>query len=255
MNRNAANALLARVYLFMQDYEKAKYLAIEVVNNVPLMTIDEGYPDAIFRLRFPNNTEALFQLSPSIAAYLNYYLRSDPVRLVATSDLSNILKADTNDIRSSWVSSTPNGWMVAKFPINSAPEANPSITIPEIAYYPVMLRSSEMVLIVAEAAAKTNDENTARSYLNTLRKRANPTVSDIIATGQELIDSIYKERRKELAFEGLRLFDLLRWKKGIDRIDVLPGSNAHLPYPSDKAITPIPVDEIRLAGISQNPSY
>ncbi|WP_315816497.1 RagB/SusD family nutrient uptake outer membrane protein [Paraflavitalea speifideaquila] len=76
---------------------------------------------------------------------------------------------------------------------------------PSIDYYPPIIRSSEMYLTAAEASAKINDDNTAKFYLNAIRKRADPTIADITATGNALIDSIYKERRKELCFEGFRM--------------------------------------------------
>jgi hypothetical protein len=70
-----------------------------------------------------------------------------------------------------------------------------------------------------------------------------------------LLDLIYKERRKELAFESLRMYDLQRWKKGVNRIDVMAGSPANLPYPSNKAIAPIPLSDVKLAGLTQNQDY
>jgi starch-binding outer membrane protein, SusD/RagB family len=255
MNQAAAKALLARTYLFKADYVNAKVFALEVAEKVPLMTQASGYPDNIFKFNSPTNTEVLFQLSPSQVGYLNYYFRTNPAVFVSTTDMASILKEDPNDIRNNWVADSSYGWQVNKFPVNSAPEAVPAVPIPEISYYPAILRSSEMFLTVAEAAAKTNDENMAKEYLNAIRKRANPLLGDVTATGDALLDSINKERRKELAFENLRLFDLLRWKKGVNRIDALPGAPLSLPYPSQKAIAPIPEREVRISGMPQNPSY
>lgn len=68
-----------------------------------------------------------------------------------------------------------------------------------------------------------------------------------IATGDEW--------RKEFCFEGFRMWDLQRWKLGVNRTDVFSGSPAVLPYPSDKAIAPIPRQDVNLGGIPQNPSY
>lgn len=256
MNRNAAKALLARVYLFKEDYTNAKTLALEITNQVPLMTIATGYPIDIYKLKHPSETESLFQLSPNSASnFLGRYVRRNPIAYIATNDIASILTESANDIRISWINNTAVGWTVTKFPKGVAPEANPPVSPQENGYYPALLRSSEMFLVVAEAAAKTNDETMAKSYINAVRKRADPFSADITATGQALVDSIYKERRKELAFEGIRMFDLLRLGKGVNRTDIVPGSQGALPYPSNRAISPIPFQEIRLSGLPQNAGY
>jgi hypothetical protein len=172
--------------------------------------------------------------------------------------VAKILTEYPGDIRSSWLKDSVVAGnklpLVRKFPTVAASEIT-SVTNPDLSYYTSILRSSEMALTLAESAAKTGDENTARTYLNAIRKRANPSITDVNANGAALIDSIYKERRKELAFEGLRMFDLQRWKLGVNRTEVLPGSPNKLSYPNDKAIAPIPIDETRSSGISQNNGY
>lgn len=256
MNRNAAKALLARTYLFKGDYSSAKSLALEVVQQVPLMSIAEGYPNDIYKLKEPSKTESLFQLSPSSASnFLGRYVRRNPILYVATDDIAQLINENSNDIRKFWITSTATGWRITKFPTNAAPEANPVVSSPENAYYPVIIRSSEMILTVAEAAAKTNDEGTANEFINAIRKRSDPLISDLNATGQALLDSIYKERRKELAFEGLRLFDLMRVGKPVNRMDAVQGAPNTLSYPNNKAISPIPYQEVRLTGLPQNDGY
>ena len=113
-----------------------------------------------------------------------------------------------------------------------------------------------MYLTAAEAYAKVNREDSAKYFLDAIRMRANSSASPTTATGNALLDIIYTERRKELAFEGLRMFDLLRWKKGVARsADVTNGAPLSLPYPSNKAIAPIPPGDIKIGGLQQNPGY
>ena len=63
------------------------------------------------------------------------------------------------------------------------------------------------------------DENAVISLINEVRQRADvkmPKVEDVEGTGltkDALLDIIKHERRVELAFEGLRLFDVYRWKE------------------------------------------
>jgi starch-binding outer membrane protein, SusD/RagB family len=258
MNRVAAKALLARVYLYKEDFTNAKKLAEEVVAQAPLMTIAAGYPNDMFKFKAPATTETLFQLVPNSSNAFNRWVRRSPIKFCATKDIADMLLENPNDIRKSWVKDTTisgNKYqLVKKYPTAVTPDI-PTLTAPDLAYYKPELRSSEMVLTAAEAAAKAGDEPKARTYLDAIRKRANPAIADVTATGAALLDSIYKERRKELSWEGLRIYDLQRWKTGVNRIDVLAGTSGKLPYADKKAIAPIPMDEIRLAGISQNDGY
>lgn len=251
--RASVKAILSRVYLFKENYAKAMQYAKEVADDHPLMKIAEGYPRAIFEYHAGDaNSENLFQLSPQ-GSLLNFYLTTSK-SWSATNDIADILLENVNDVRSSWVTGTANSWTVNKFPANAAPGVMP---VPNAAssYYHAMIRSSELFLTMAECAAKTGDIKTAQDYLNAIRQRANPAAAAITPAGPALIDSIYKERRKELCFEGLRMFDLQRWKLGVHRMDVLPGSPKILSYPNDKAIAPIPPNDVKLAGLAQNPGY
>lgn len=260
-NQESAKAILSRIFLFKEDFAKAEQLAKSVIKNHPLMQIAEGYPARLFMFDAQkSNSETIFQLSPqggpSLGAttFLGVYLKKY-VNWYATSDIANILREDTVDIRSKWVQVQGDAYMVTKFPENAAPEVAPALSQPTASYYEPIIRSSELYLTIAECAAKSGNFNTAQEFLNSVRLRANPNIPNITPVGSALIDSIYKERRKELAFEGLRMFDLQRWKQGVHRIDALPGSPKDLPYPSAKSIAPIPPNDVKLAGISQNPAY
>lgn len=260
MNRNAAIALLSRVYLFKGDYINAKELAIDIASRVPLLGIAGGYPDAVFKYRRPAETETLFQLSPQggaelYAGFLGTLVNGVPWGFRATNDVADLLNEYPDDIRSKWVNGAPGEWNIAKFPQDAAPEITPGVADPAGAYYSAEIRSSEMFLIAAEASVKLGDEEEARQYINAIRKRSNPTGTTLRATGNALIDSIYKERRKELAFEGLRMYDLQRWKKDVVRKDFVFSYARELVYPSAKAIAPIPLQDVNLAGITQNEGY
>lgn len=107
-------------------------------------------------------------------------------------------------------------------------------------WQPYWIRYSEVLLIYAEALYKTNGNiatGEALQYLNEVRKRAfvttskkdDPAVFRQFAEGLKPIDeatfdanyavkpsddfykAIKRERRLELALEGLRLYDLIRW--------------------------------------------
>jgi hypothetical protein len=255
MNGVAAKALLSRVYLYKGDYLNAKRMGMEVISQAPLMSIGAGYPTDMFKNKSAAQTEVLFQLTPSY----NDYSVSQPIGVVfeidyyrITNDLANVLREDLNDIRSSWIADVSGQWLIKKIPFGVAGGIGIS---PSADYYVPVLRSSEVFLTVAEACAKVNDEVNAKLYLNAVRKRADPTISDITATGQALLDLIYNERRKELCFEGFRMWDLQRLKQGVHREDVLSGYQTILPYPSDRSIAPIPLQDVKIMGLQQNYGY
>lgn len=260
MNHYAAKALLARVYLFKEDWEQAKKLATEVTIAVPLLT-SASYPSKLFT---PEETEALFQLAPSSTQVIqgsydtdfqSAYFSSAATFFIATKDIAMLFKQDPGDSRNAWISSSIDGIdSIRKFPSNVIPGFGIDTYSQARSYYPSLLRSSEMFLTVSEAAANIGDENTARIYLDLIRKRANPGASTTTATGAELLKIIHIERRKELAFEGLRMWDLQRWKQDVKRIDAAIGAPLVLAYPNDKAVAPIPLIDVN-SNISQNPSY
>lgn len=257
MNRLAAQGLLSKVHLFKGDNEAAKNLAREVLIKRPVMSIADGYPSKLFTLQ---ETEALFQLTPantSAGQTVNvvlagfHYFNS---RFLVRKDIADLLFLNTADVRKNWISPVTGGeFKIIKFPTNVVP----GFSVPAISYFQTLLRSSEVCLNAAEAYAKIggNYEDSARFYLDAIRKRANPSALSSTATGTALLDSIYVERRKELAFEGQRLFDLLRWKKTITRQDEADPNYKTLPYPSNKAIAPIPLQDVTIAGLKQNEGY
>ena len=88
-----------------------------------------------------------------------------------------------------------------------------------------MMRGSEMLLIMAEAAAHETSLGNAQTLLNTLqnaRQVKNPTK----ASGEALLEAIYVERRKELLGEGVTgSYDLLRLQKPLVRKEACAANN------------------------------
>ncbi|WP_088341678.1 RagB/SusD family nutrient uptake outer membrane protein [Robiginitalea sediminis] len=110
------------------------------------------------------------------------------------------------------------------------------------------IRYAEVLLLAAEALNRGGiDDARALGYLNQVRNRAG--LSDLSATGSDLTEAIYRERRVELMGEGHRFFDLVRTGRAAANI---PG------FQSGKhELFPIPSIEIELAGNrwEQNPGY
>ncbi|GHT18637.1 membrane protein [Bacteroidia bacterium] len=127
-----------------------------------------------------------------------------------------------------------------------------------------VLRLSELYLIAAEAAARSNNNDDAMKYLEPIVTRgdATQTVEGTTVT----LDRVLEERRKELVGEGHRFFDAIRNGKHITRTQGLPFPHLALILPEAwdfdwtyyKVVLPIPISEINanknIAG-QQNPGY
>lgn len=79
-----------------------------------------------------------------------------------------------------------------------------------------ILRFGEVILTAAEAAVMAGNNDKALKYINMIRSRAricggpaNTVPADL--TGTVTLDQVKHERRCELALEGKRFYDLVRW--------------------------------------------
>lgn len=118
-----------------------------------------------------------------------------------------------------------------------------------------LMRYADVVLMNAEAALESGNIPEALAKLEMVRKRArgnNPAILPQITTTDpaELRKAIRHERRIELAMEGERYFDLIRW-----------GEAATILGPAwvspKNELFPIPQSEIDLSGgtLTQNPYW
>lgn len=115
-----------------------------------------------------------------------------------------------------------------------------------------LFRYAEVLLLAAEAYNKENRDMEARAELNKVRNRAG--LADIAAStsGNDLFEAIVNEKFLELAHEGQRFWDLVRWGKASTEL-----SSAG--YTSKNDLFPIPITEIEknplLTNADQNPGY
>jgi hypothetical protein len=93
------------------------------------------------------------------------------------------------------------------------------------------LRYADVILIAAEAEIETGQNissgETPADLINMIRKRARngaATGVPVDFTGTATLQDVVKERRLELAMEGQRFFDLVRWKMQ-DRLTGIPLMN------------------------------
>lgn len=109
------------------------------------------------------------------------------------------------------------------------------------------LRYADVLLMAAEALHKSGNDSKARQYLNEVRTRSG--LGNVSTSGAALFTDIVKERQLELAFEGVRYTDLVRW--GLAATEL-----ASLGYQQNKHnLLPIPDFDVKTAAVSQNPNY
>lgn len=146
----------------------------------------------------------------------------------------------------------------------------------------IVMRYAEILLSYAEAKIEAGQTDASvYNAINKIRNRAGmPDVDQgIYNTQEKLRELIRRERRVELAMEGLRFYDIQRWKIGVEvlnssvmsaplgsvdtstgELTITPGSNKEITqrhYSDPKnLLLPIPQKEIDLNdNLNQNPGY
>ena len=119
------------------------------------------------------------------------------------------------------------------------------------------IRYADVLLMYAEACLIAGDAGTAKTYINRVRSRVGLTG---VPTADET--ALRHERRCELAMEGHRWFDLVRWggtKAHMDAYAATESAEARSHMGTFREgvheIFPIPVEEIELNPMEQNFGY
>lgn len=106
--------------------------------------------------------------------------------------------------------------------------------------------------VAVEVLRVSQDEGGAVSTQTlTLNITAQPLLPDVTVTGQALLDAIWHERRVELAMEQHRWFDIVRQGRAAE-VMAAAGKNF---IEGTHELYPIPLQEITLTGLTQNPGY
>lgn len=253
----SAIALLARVYLHLQDWDKAETLSGQVIessNNYTLLNnLDEVF--------LTNSQEAIWQISPIGRGILStitneariFIITSPPPNSQTPVSLSEdfISTYQTEDARlSHWV-----GEFNAEDRTYYYPFKYKSRSSEEIMEYSMVMRLAEQYLIRAEARTRQGKLTSAIDDLDKIRERANLDLIANIAPeiGQgPLLDSIIIERRRELFGEwGHRWLDLKRTGEATEVLSAKKTS-----WQETDILYPIPEEEINTnPNLTQNNGY
>ena len=247
-NLYTAEALLAKVYLYRQDWDNAALLAGNVINSGIYGLVTN--PNNVF---LHGSNEAIWQLPATGASYqtvegysFNLGYSSLP-GYVMTGFLLNAF--ETGDLRKTdWVGTSVNLGTTYYYPRKYK---NKAATATPVEDY-MVLRLGELYLILAEALAHKNQLGDAVTSLNTVRSRAGLPGSTA-ATQADVLNAILHERQTELFCEwGNRWYDLKRTGYADSVL------NAEKPgiWQSYAQLYPIPKSEIQTNSfLIQNAGY
>ena len=241
--KQAAWALLARVYLQLEDYGTAAEYATNCINKggnlLDYSNLSIGpYPFPIYGT---DNAEVIFAMTAYDAlAYTGEYLAIpiDIYRSYEDADLRKTLFFEQDNksnvrYRGSYYGS--------------------SLLFTGLAL-------DEVYLTRAESNVRLGNLTEALADLNLLlrnRYRKDAFVNLTIQNGDELLDRILKERKKQLLLRGIRWEDLRRLNKNPKTATMLKrniaGSEVELQPNSLRYVWPFPEEAISVGGYPQNP--
>lgn len=243
-SKEASMALLARVYLFMGNYDKAYEYANSTLSLygklIDYNTINLTAASPFLR----TNEEVLFssQMNNDFPATA---MSSANTGITVSKELLTLFH--DNDLRKSiFFTTRSNGTTYFKRGYNQA------------LYGFNGLSTDELYLIKAECLARSNNVKEAMATLNLLltnRYKKNGFEPIEANTMEDALISVINERRKQLIWRGLRWFDIKRLNKegwDIQLSRKINNENYNLPPNDPRYVFPIPNDEINRSGIKQN---
>lgn len=255
---SAAAALLSRVALYNEDYER---VISEATNSLDIsegkfMTNSnyvsgwrsEKLPESIFEIRFlvgdvSDPTNSSLRVALTSRKTLGSTTFDSRGNVVVAPELESLY--DSDDVRAdlfiTGLGRNSDRTEITKFLSRTGTNTD---NVP-------VIRVSELFLNRAEAYYHDKQEDLARQDLNKIRERAGLEAVQDDLSGQDLLEEILLQRRLELAFEGHRFFDLKRQGKDIIK------EIGNVRFDEYKILAPILFSDIeyRNSNLKQNFGY
>ncbi len=263
--KTTANALCARVYLYMQDWDKAIEYATKTIDDENLYLASTRKPSAniesdySFMWTNDDSPEIIWRVGFTPTSYggalgrvfLDYnYISYTPDYVVATWAYNLY---GSNDLRRDvFFRTITTGYMHGlTWPLLVKYEGNEtfrkSYNILHV-NMPKVFRLSEQYLIRAEAYCQKKQFSSGAKDITTLRIARYATYGSTSLSEDNWLDEISKERVRELFMEGFRLQDLKRWYKGFERApqqsSIKEGSSLKIAADNPLFVWPIPQHEL-----------
>jgi len=253
-NSAVATALLARVYLYLKDFDNAETEASKLIGNTNYQLLPLN---SVF---LKNSKETIWSLIPVVTG--GNTGEGPLFTLPATGPSSarplylsiNFMSAfETGDQRrTQWTGNVTAGGNT----YNYAVKYKISVSNQPVTEHTMVMRLAEQYLIRAEARANRANLSGAIADLDEVRNRAG--LAKIANTNPnilkpDLLSQIYRDRRMELFTEwGHRWLDLKRWELANAVLAPIKGSN----WQSTDVLLPFGSLELQLAkNLGQNLGY
>ena len=293
ITKYAAQALLGKVFLYQNKYDSAAAVLQPIINSGAFSLVSdfssiflstgENGPESVFEIQY-SNASPYYEWSNVLQGQGNYAVQQCGIRgLAGSADMPYAPGWSTNLPTQNLAAAYSAGDQrkaVTVLDIEAYKAANPSYNItyqvapykntglynqkylprkgqtsgqPELNYLnnQRIIRYADVLLMAAEAFNKkaNPDDAQAQGFLNQVRRRAfGDQLHDITSTGSSLYTAILNERRLELAMEGERFFDLVRTGQAATVLGSSFKAGKH-------ELFPIPDQEIKVSGLTQNPGY
>jgi hypothetical protein len=286
----AAEALLARVYLFQNDFVNAEKYALKVIQSNEY-SLEPRFIDAT-GVNGNNGVESIFEVGalgvedfngggaqyantqgvrgtpnrgwgfnrPSIELRKSFE-QGDPRLKGTIIDLGDVIdgvfiKGDPDPANDPVVTLNQNGDTINIQCYNRKVWTPGNDTPTQWSHHRRLIRYADVLLMAAEALNENGKQPEALIYLNQVRKRARGgnilILPDVAVTDKNLLrDKIFLERRHELALEGERFWDLVRTGRAATVLGPLGF------VPGKHELLPIHQSEIDISqgSLTQNPNY
>lgn len=240
--KTAGQAMLARVYLDMSDYEQANLWAkASLASGLKLLDFNEITGTGMFSFSPFNKETVYYSVLTSQLFHFSNLTFVNP-------ELYNSYEAQ--DLRKTLFFRRPNatalgfvfrGSLSGDFVLFSG------------------LSTGELYLILAETEVRLGRTSSGLGYLNQLLEKRYKSGSYVPLSGLEqtqALNRVLLERRKELAFRGLRWNDLRRLNLEPNLATTLRRTVNGVEYvlspKSPRYVFPIPQDELDLNGLEPN---
>ena len=272
-----AATVMVKIYLIQNKWQQARDKSLEIINDSPHKLLDEYA--SVFRLNNEYNEEIIWSIDFAKDVNGNNWvdhftprIRDEPKESTKKAELAAALTARNEGFTGYGLAiALPD--FVKKFPLDDLRRAS-NITTEYLgyelnfAYIPkrwnldqinsprgnhadnkMIFRLADVYLMAAEAENELNGPTSAYQYINKVRERAFEPDQPLSGLSKEDFRlAMYDERKWELAAEGQRRMDLIRW--GI-LLDVVKTTEYRVydPAPNIKphhVLLPIPTEEFIL---------
>ncbi|CAE7424122.1 unnamed protein product, partial [Symbiodinium sp. CCMP2456] len=275
VEKGAALALLGKVHLYQKEYQLAANALDRVINEGGFSLLPD-YQNLWYEA-FEDNSETVFDIEYSnlegggygciiclegnaapgfhgirqyegpiygdgnsynlpTADLYNFFDNNDPRKDITVLDIEAFKAAQTDPSSVSYATGAGGhtGYYNNKYIKRKSELGLPDDDLTSPLNYKV-IRYADVLLMAAEAHAQLGAEQQARDLVNLVRNRVG--MGDIMSSGTQLLDDIYRERRLELSGEGHRFFDLVRTGRAAAEIDnFVAGKHELFPIPQEPTI-------------------